>query len=57
MSTDTIRPEEKQTEQGQAGAAERSAAALASIVNKVKTDSQQDAGSYLEETKVPHGGE
>ncbi len=49
MTTDTIRTEEEKC----ASATET----LAAIVTTVKRDSKQAAKAYLEETKVPHGGE
>lgn len=30
---------------------------LEEVVDAIRTDSLTDASSYLEETKVPHGGE
>ncbi|HUG68055.1 MAG TPA: hypothetical protein VMM76_09895 [Pirellulaceae bacterium] len=33
------------------------ARSLEEIVNRVRRDSQIDPQAYLEETKVPHGGE
>ena len=53
MTTDTIRTEEKNT----ASVTISTPETLASIVAVVKRDCQLDAKAYLEETKVPHGGE
>jgi ribosomal protein L22 len=30
---------------------------LARVAEEIRRDSQRDAAQYLEETKVPHGGE
>jgi hypothetical protein len=53
MTTDAIRTEEKNSESVTTSAPET----LASIVATVKRDCQQAAKAYLDETKVPHGGE
>ena len=53
MTTDTIRTEEKIS----AGVTTSTTETLASIVATVKRDCQQAAKTYLNETKVPHGGE
>ena len=57
MSTDTIRTDEKHNEKSSVGVATSTTETLASIVATVKQDSRQAAKAYLEETKVPHGGE
>ena len=57
MSTDTIRTDEKQRETNSASVATSTTETLASIVASVKQDCRQAAQAYLEETKVPHGGE
>ena len=57
MTTDTLRTDEKHTEKACAIAVPSTTDALASIIASVKHDSQQAAKAYLEETKVPHGGE
>ena len=51
MTTDTIRTEEEKC------ASASTTETLAAIVTTVKRDSKQAAKAYLEETKVPHGGE
>jgi len=53
MTTDTIRTEEENSASGTTSTMET----LASIVATVKRDCQLAAKDYLEETKVPHGGE
>ena len=53
MTTDTIRVDEKDT----ADVATAKTTTLAAIVDSVKQDCRQAATDYLEETKVPHGGE
>ena len=55
MTTDTIRAEQQKA--STSTVATPATESLESIVAKVKTDSQQAAQAYLEETKVPHGGE
>ena len=57
MSTDTIRTDEKQGEKTRASVTTATPETLASVVASVKQDCQQAAKAYLEETKVPHGGE
>lgn len=57
MSTDTIRTDQPHREQSSTSVATGTTETLASIVAIVKHDCQQDAGTYLQETEVPHGGE
>ena len=52
MTTETIRTEEE-TRVSTSTTPET----LAAIVTTVKRDCKQAAKAYLEETKVPHGGE
>ena len=54
MTTNTIRTEE---EKNTIATTSTKAETLASIVTTVKRDCIQAAKAYLEETKVPHGGE
>jgi hypothetical protein len=53
MITETIRTEEEKN----ASVTTSPTETLAAIVTTVKRDSRQVAKAYLEETKVPHGGE
>jgi hypothetical protein len=53
MTTDTIRKEEETI----ASVSTSTTETLAAIVTTVKRDCVQAAKAYLEETKVPHGGE
>lgn len=57
MTTDTIREAEKHVEENSANVSTSTPATLVSIVASIRTDCQQNAKAYLEETKVPHGGE
>lgn len=52
MTTDTVRTEEEK-----ASVTTNPTETLAAIVTTVKRDCKQATKAYLEETKVPHGGE